>query len=100
MPDVYISRAGMENRELDEKFTNTELGRVKEAKMKDETIAKLQRRVENMQSNLQTITRTVEANHSVEELEEALQRKLNTAAWRSAGSDSFHLTNDYRRFEF
>ena len=25
MPDVYISRAGMENKELDEQITNTEL---------------------------------------------------------------------------
>ena len=29
MPDVYISRAGMENKELDEKFTQTELGELK-----------------------------------------------------------------------
>ena len=26
MPDIYISRAGMENKDLDLKFTNTELG--------------------------------------------------------------------------
>jgi integrase len=29
MPDVYISRAGMENKELDEKFTSTELEEIK-----------------------------------------------------------------------
>ena len=29
MPDVYISRSGMQNKELDEKFTNTELGELK-----------------------------------------------------------------------
>ena len=29
MPDIYISRAGMENKELDEKFTQTELGDLK-----------------------------------------------------------------------
>jgi len=29
MPDVYISRAGMNNKELDEKFESTELGELK-----------------------------------------------------------------------
>ncbi len=29
MPDVYISRAGMENKELDEKFESTQLGELK-----------------------------------------------------------------------
>ena len=30
MPDIYISRAGMENKDLDVKFTNTELGGLKD----------------------------------------------------------------------
>lgn len=30
MPDIYISRAGMENKQLDEKFTSTELENLKE----------------------------------------------------------------------
>jgi len=29
MPDIYISRAGMDNKELDEKFTQTDLGELK-----------------------------------------------------------------------
>jgi len=29
MPDIYISRAGMENKELDQKSTRTELGGLK-----------------------------------------------------------------------
>lgn len=36
MPDVYISRAGMENNGLDEKFTQTELGDVKRKLEKQE----------------------------------------------------------------
>jgi integrase len=36
MPDVYISRAGMENKELDEKFEGTELGELKSKLSKEE----------------------------------------------------------------
>lgn len=36
MPDIYISRAGMENKELDEKFTATELEEVKTQLSKEE----------------------------------------------------------------
>src|ERR1043166_1187855 len=40
MPDVYISRAGMESKELDEKFTNTELSALKDEFAKMEQQAK------------------------------------------------------------
>lgn len=36
MPDVYISRAGMNNKELDEKFESTELGELKASLSKEE----------------------------------------------------------------
>lgn len=36
MPDVYISRAGMNNKELDNKFENTELGELKTKLSKEE----------------------------------------------------------------
>ena len=36
MPDVYISRAGMENKQLDDKFENTELGELKTKLSKEE----------------------------------------------------------------
>ena len=36
MPDVYISRAGMNNKELDEKFEGTELGELKTQLSKEE----------------------------------------------------------------
>ena len=36
MPDVYISRAGMNNKELDEKFESTELGELKTKLSKEE----------------------------------------------------------------
>jgi len=57
MPDIYVSRAGMENKDLDAKFTNTELGGLKDdlarlqqqTKIKDEGIAILQSTIESMQ---------------------------------------------------
>jgi integrase len=36
MPDIYISRAGMENKQLDEKFTNTGLGELQSQLNKEE----------------------------------------------------------------
>ena len=36
MPDVYISRAGMESKELDEKFNSTEMSELKERLVKQE----------------------------------------------------------------
>jgi len=36
MPDVYISRAGMNNKELDEKFENTDMGELKAKLSKEE----------------------------------------------------------------
>ncbi len=64
MPDVYISRAGMENKNLDTKFTNTEIGTLKDEltklqqaeKIKNETIQRLENRMNAMQSSyLETV---------------------------------------------
>jgi integrase len=41
MPDVYISRAGMTNKELDEKFVNTELGELQHKIEKQEQHIKI-----------------------------------------------------------
>ena len=41
MPDVYISRAGMNNKEIDEKFESTELGELKNQLKKEEFERKL-----------------------------------------------------------
>ncbi len=50
MPDIYISRAGMENKELDVKMENTELGELKSQLNKEAFERKrLQEQIEKMQ---------------------------------------------------
>jgi integrase len=41
MPDVYISRAGMENKQLDEKFTQTELSELQTKLLRQEQSSKI-----------------------------------------------------------
>lgn len=85
MPDVYISRAGMGNRELDQKFTSTELGLLKdqvvkldqESKVKDETIRELKRLVTTMQLNLEDVHAILKRKPLLSEVEAAVQRKRN-----------------------
>jgi len=83
MPDIYISRAGMENKDLDVKFTNTELGGLKDDltrlqqqnKIKDERIASLQGTIDDMQRDLAMISEVLAKKPSVDEVEQALRRK-------------------------
>jgi len=44
MPDVYISRSGMESKQLDEKFTQTELGTLKDDYIKMEQASRICKR--------------------------------------------------------
>jgi integrase/recombinase XerD len=50
MPDVYISRAGMENKELDEKFTSTELEDLQKKFEKEKFDKDMQ--IDNLKKNL------------------------------------------------
>jgi hypothetical protein len=83
MPDVYISRAGMESKELDEKFTQTELGTLKDAlakseqedKIQKDRIQKLQKAIEVMQNNFQAVAKVVKANPPLAEVEARLRSK-------------------------
>ena len=83
MPDIYISRAGMENNDIDLKFTNTELGQLKdelatvrqEAKIKEDTIEKMSKIIAHLQTNLEAINQVLAKNPTVKDLETALQRK-------------------------
>jgi integrase len=83
MPDVYISRAGMENHQLDEKFTQTELATLKddlvkvtqENQIKSQRIEELQQSVEAMRRNVEMITEVLAANPSVQQVAAALERK-------------------------
>jgi integrase/recombinase XerD len=86
MPDVYISRAGMENKELDEKFTNTELGQLKDElakkdqadKIKDERIKELQAAVDVLEKNIHSISKLLSTKPSIEALERTLKSKLQS----------------------
>ena len=84
MPDVYISRAGMESKTLDEKFTQTELSTLKtdlakvneEARIKDERLLQLQDTVRVLSENLDRVVSAVlNISSEPEAIKAALQRK-------------------------
>jgi len=83
MPDIYISRAGMENKDLDVKFTNTELSGLKdeftrlqqETNIKDERIVALQKSIDQMQRNMAAISEVLAMKPTREEVEQVLKRK-------------------------
>ena len=80
MPDVYISRAGMESKHLDEKFTQTELGALKDDYVKMEQANRIDkeriRQLEDSMRNLhELVAKAMQLNPSVAETETALKRK-------------------------
>ena len=87
MPDIYISRAGMETKDLDQKFTHTELSQLKddltavrqETRIKDETIQKMSQTIEQLQTNLESINRILAHHPTVQDVEAAIQRKRRSA---------------------
>ncbi len=83
MPDVYISRAGMESKSLDEKFTQTELGTLKDdftkmeqaTRIKDERIRHLEESMRIMQQNFDAVSQALNLNPTPEQIEGVLRRK-------------------------
>jgi len=83
MPDVYISRAGMETKQLDEKFTQTELSTLKDvltkveqaSKIKDDRIRQLEESMQLLQQNLDAVSRVLNLNPTAAEIEKALRAK-------------------------
>lgn len=83
MPDIYISRAGMETKPLDEKFTPTELGEVKAdltqleqaAKIKDERMRQLEQAMQTMRENLDAVTKVLSLNPKFQDVEAVLRKK-------------------------
>jgi hypothetical protein len=83
MPDVYISRAGMQNKDLDIKFTNTELGSLKDdlAKLqqqnsiKDERIVVLEDQIQNMRREMAMISEILATKPTASEVEHALRKR-------------------------
>ena len=86
MPDIYISRAGMETKSLDDKFTQTELGTLKDdlakldqaARIKDDRIKQLEQAMQTMQENLETVAKVMQKNPTVEGVEAAIKRKRDS----------------------
>ncbi len=83
MPDIYISRAGMETKNLDEKFTQTELGTIKDdftkmeqaTRIKDERIRQLEESMRHLQQNLDAVSQVLNLNATPEQIEGVLRRK-------------------------
>ena len=83
MPDVYISRAGMETRQLDEKFTQTELGEVRNDlaqmeqanRIKDDRIRQLEESMRLLQQNLDAVSKVLGLKPTVTDIKTALERK-------------------------
>jgi integrase len=83
MPDIYISRAGMETKALDEKFTQTELSTVKDdlikmeqaAKIKDDRIRGLEKSMRHLQQNLEAVSKVLNLGPTLKDVKSALQRK-------------------------
>ena len=87
MPDIYISRSGMQNAELDEKFTYTELSGLKEelakvgqaAKIKDDRIAQLETTLSELKSTVSMISEVLSRKPTIDEVEASLDRKKRAA---------------------
>jgi integrase len=86
MPDVYISRAGMESKNLEEKFTQIELGTLKDNftkmeqadRIKDERIRQMEESMRIMEQNLKNVvSKVLSLNPEVDEVEAAIRRKLS-----------------------
>lgn len=85
MPDIYISRAGMETKQLDEKFTQTELGALKDelakvnlaARIKDE---RMEQAMQKMRVELlETVNQIIQKNPTIKQVEAALERKASSS---------------------
>jgi len=84
MPDVYISRAGMDSRALDEKFTQTEmavmrseLAKVEQSgKIKDERIAALETSLNETQRHLAAIAEVLTLKPTSQQLQRVLMHKV------------------------
>jgi len=87
MPDVYISRAGMETKQLDERFTQTELNAVKSEllemeqarRIDKERIRQLESGMVAMDQNLKAVARVLNLNPRIEEIQTSLSRRRNSS---------------------
>ena len=83
MPDIYISRAGMETKALDEKFTQTELGTLRDdlvrfeqaAKVKDERIRQLEESMHALQKHMEAVSNILSIRPTIAQVESVLRSK-------------------------
>jgi integrase len=83
MPDVYISRAGMETKDLEEKFIQTELSALKAEltdlkqmhKIREERMQKLEVVVDTFRRNWPLIAKVLHLGRSEKEIEAVLRKK-------------------------
>jgi hypothetical protein len=83
MPDIYISRAGMESKALDEKFTQTELGALKDdlgkveqaLRIKDERIRHMEESMFVLQSDFDTFSEALRLNPAMKAVEAVVRNK-------------------------
>jgi hypothetical protein len=105
MPDVYISRAGMETKQLDEKVTQTELAILKDDlvkmeqanKVKDYRIRQLEEAIQLMQENLDGVAKVLGLKPTVEDVEAALQRKARPRLLGASGMEELSGTEIVHR---
>ena len=85
MPDIYISRAGMESKQLDEKFTQTELGSLKDelakvdqaARIKDDRIKEMEQAMERMRADIvDTVEKVIQKNPTIKQVEAVLRHRI------------------------
>jgi len=83
MPDVYIARAGVEMRELEDRFKAAEVESLKtslvkvqqESRIKDERLRQLEETVRTMRREFAAIADLLATNPSVKDVTEALRRR-------------------------
>jgi hypothetical protein len=83
MPDVYISRSGMEDKALEEKYAQIELSALKDdlaktqqtGRINADRIRQLHETVQILQHNLELFSQVLGLRVSVDQVESSLQRK-------------------------
>jgi integrase len=83
MPDIYISRAGMESKALDEKFTQTELSAVKSelveieqaSRIKDERLRQMENSMRALQDQIAVVAEILSLNPSEVQIKAALMHQ-------------------------
>lgn len=90
MPDVYISRAGMETKNLDERFTQSELSTFRtdltklreEARIKDERLVQLQEAIGILGDNLERVSEVLNLSSDPASISRAIRLKQLDSSWK------------------